>query len=349
VFRFEADNPAFGGRMIGPPFRESEPGLSFLVPAKQSAAPAYQLCCLGTRLFVRQTQPGSDGISFSDWTEQELTAPIAGVPVPGPSGILVPLSNGSSIVVTVRGKQGTGDRQGGPALEVSLGPSWCSRKAAVHPVCHAAWLNDKELVTTNGDRGLNHWRFGEDGWHAIPSGAGASDPTVDFSERLVGEPVVLGGGALWVALADGTVRACTGERWQTVTRKWNVGGEISRGPFRLDSKGDRLGCIVSDRRLVCFGAEGNSKLWDADMGEPILGVPQILDDGRVVVTTGSGRYVALDSATGEAVSRGYALRAAVVPTAAAVPLRKAPGQSPRRLLAPLSDGSVLPLPIEWLK
>jgi hypothetical protein len=66
----------------------------------------------------------------------------------------------------------------------------------------------------------------------------------------------------------------------------------------------------------------------------VVGQPH-LAGGVLVVAHQLGRYVGLNAGTGKKVGPGYRLKGSVAPAAAPVPF------GPRRLLAPLSDGTAL--------
>jgi hypothetical protein len=112
---------------------------------------------------------------------------------------------------------------------------------------------------------------------------------------------------------------------------------VTAGPWVIDGK---LAVVVDRRKLVWVDAAKAELLWTAslDDGDGIESAPQMMD-GRLVVADLSGRFVALDPATGRRLGAGYRHPAEVAPAAAAVPF------GPGRLFAPLTDGSVLLLPL----
>src|SRR5262249_35820288 len=112
------------------------------------------------------------------------------------------------------------------------------------------------------------------------------------------------------------------------------------GPFRL---GDHVGCIVDRRRLVCIDpAKPDNIAWQYhDAGHVIVGTPHVAN-GLLFVALQSGKFVALDATTGHPKGNGYHLRANVAPMAAPVPFGNG------RLLAPLSDGTLMILALKQL-
>src|SRR5262249_37338483 len=96
--------------------------------------------------------------------------------------------------------------------------------------------------------------------------------------------------------------------------------------------GSRLAWVDPDR------AKGR---WEyrTPTGDAIVGEPALAED-LVVVADQSGHFVGLDPATLKAVGPGHALRGSVAPAASPLPFGKG------RVLAPLSDGTALLLPLD---
>jgi hypothetical protein len=136
--------------------------------------------------------------------------------------------------------------------------------------------------------------------------------------------------------ADG--RLSEAGRWSLKEKE-----RITAGPFLLSPPGSavRLGCVVNGRTLVCLDpAKPGAALWRHGDGAGLLGRPQTVG-GLVLLADEGGNFVGLDLQTGT-VRGSYRLPGSV--TAAAVPVPFGPG----RLFAPLSDGTVLLLPLELL-
>jgi hypothetical protein len=111
-----------------------------------------------------------------------------------------------------------------------------------------------------------------------------------------------------------------------------MGGHVTQGPF---VRGDRVGCVVDRRRLAWIDPDKDEVLWTyTSGGEEIVGSPHEVDH-MLVVADRAGSYVGLDPATGRPLGPGYQLRANVAPGTSPVAF------GPRRLFAPLSDGTVL--------
>jgi outer membrane protein assembly factor BamB len=334
LFRFEprrhpADLDAMwqtGGSSLEGPLPDGAAGSVALVPGPDGQS-LYQFACPepGTRLFVREYRAG---VGKASSYQIELPARLAGTPAVGDKRLLLPLANKEVRQVRL---------PLGPTSVAVVGPSW--RTGPAEGQGHIVWLGGEDFLATNARRGLTRWRFGDDDTYAaVPPG---KSPTLELPEPVAGAPVVLsraGGGApLRVCAADdrGTVYLFEGDELKPV-RHWDLKEPLTAGPF---VRGDRVGCVVGRRRLVWLDPAKDKEQWTyPSPGEGIVGQPQIAD-GLVLVADISGRFVALDPANGKPRGPGYQLRASVGPAAAPV------GFGPGRAFAPLTDGTVLLLPL----
>ena len=82
--------------------------------------------------------------------------------------------------------------------------------------------------------------------------------------------------------------------------------------------------------------------WECAFDADIVGEPQRIRDDLLVVADLSGHFAGFDPATGQKTGPGYTLRANVAPAAAPVLWHA------RVLFAPLTDGTVLMLPLARL-
>ena len=184
---------------------------------------------------------------------------------------------------------------------------------------------------------------------------------------MIAPPVVLpGGNEACIADSAGVVSLLTiqADGSLAVQRQWTLKGRITAGPFvRIQDEtphlggaigcvlpalrrvvqekdsGLRIGCIVDHKRLVWLDPRKDTIGWEFVAAGAIIGQPQLADD-RVVLADQSGRYTALEPHTGKSAGQGFALRGSIAPATA--PISFGPG----RLFAPLSDGTVLMLPID---
>jgi outer membrane protein assembly factor BamB len=320
------------GRSLAKP-PEGVSGLAYFVPGPDGQS-VYQFADLdsGSGLKVRVFTGREQA---SEYTISNVPARLAGTPAVGPNRILLPLADGTTRQVRLP----LGDM---PAAV--FGPSWRPRERQYAVRAHIVWLGGDDFLVTNGQRGLTRYRFHQDNitFAQVPAGKG---PTLELATDVAGAPVVLSragdGTAPRVCVADnrGTIYLFDGDELKE-TRRWALGDAIAAGPFVRDGK---IGCVVARRRLVWLDPTKDGSLWKYDSpGEAILGQPQVVD-GMVLVADVTGRFVGLDPATGLPRGPGYQLRASVGPAAAPA------GFNPGRAFAPLTDGTVLLLPLHYLR
>ncbi len=185
-----------------------------------------------------------------------------------------------------------------------------------------------------------------------------------------------------LAEANGTVRLVKvqDEGRLTTERRWDVKGRVTAGPFlRLLPSGEkRIGCVVDRTRLVWLDPDrpdpdaelSAPPLWEYAEAEAIVGQPQLIK-GMLVVADQAGRFVGLDPATGKVRKPDpAALAASAVGQAGGLPSLWQTGLTiaarmearytlqgnmsatvspvpfgPRKAFAPLTDGTVLLLPV----
>jgi hypothetical protein len=323
------------GRKLADPLSEGAAGSTYFV-AGPDGNTIYEFACpaSGNRLIVRKspTALGEDAEYVF-----EIPSRLAGTPAVAPTRIVLPLADGATRQV----------RLPLGSTRVALdGPNWRASRNNAESRGHVVWLGGEEFLMTNGQRGLTRWRFlMNDTYEVMPDGKGPAKPTLELPEFVASVPLVLsraeGAAPLRVCVADdkGTVHLFEGNDLKPV-RHWDLGEAITAGPF---ARGGLAGCVVGRSRLVWLDPAKDRPLWTYESpGEGIVGRPQ-LAEGMVLVADVSGRFVGLDPATGKARGPGYQLRASVGP--AASPARFGPG----RAFAPLTDGTVLLLPLHYLR
>jgi outer membrane protein assembly factor BamB len=193
------------------------------------------------------------------------------------------------------------------------------------------------------------WPAGNPAWSVLPAVRGGAVPTLALADRIVSAPLRLPAKPAAPGKPADPVQFCVADAGGRVSlielqangdlkpkKSWDVGGMVTTGPFIADAANLRIGAVVDKSRLVWIDPASDVVLWSyatAD-DDPIVGTPRVAD-GMVVVADQSGLYVGLDPKTGEKVGSGYRLRGSVAPVAGAVTFSK------DRLLAPLSDGTVM--------
>jgi hypothetical protein len=223
------------------------------------------------------------------------------------------------------------------------GPIWRGDRVGAEARCVVVPTGGTRFVTNNGARGLSAWDWPAGApWAALPAGRG-DEPTLPLKERVVNAAALPGLPLLAVSDSAGDVTLVEYDAKGTLTakREWRLGGEVTAGPF---VRGNAIGCVVNRTTLVWLDPAAPQEAWryTPKTEAPIVGEPQLCD-GLLVVADQSGRYVALNPATGKPVGDGYALRGSVAPVASPVKFQK------DRLLAPLSDGTVLLLGVGRLR
>jgi hypothetical protein len=331
-----------GGRSLAKPLTDN-PNFPPSLHLAGDGKTAYQLACpgKGTQLVMRRFQlEGSGRVGLpqdQDEKTVDLPAPPAGAAAVLGGDVLLPLQDG-----TVFRVQLPDCPPGTP------GPEWRAVRGNAGVRGHVVWVKKDEFLTTDGGRGITHWRWplGKP-YVALPPNKAAQDPTAEVRRTIVAAPALLPPkqGALRVCVADnsGTLTLLQGDGLDEEGR-WDLGGKITTGPFVRDT---HVGCVVDGNRLVWLDPEKPDKealVWEyrnAD-GDPIVGEPQMVED-LLVVALQSGRFVGLDPATGKPRGPGFALQASAAPAASPTAF----GQG--RAFAPLTDGTVLMLALQHLR
>jgi hypothetical protein len=333
LFRFDPkdhadDGTTWGGagELVAPALASAARGPYLLPSDDGKALDILALSPLG-RPVLRHYEPGKK-VENRSYLSKSLPSTA---PARIGSGLVLALEDGLLLHLPREGK-GVGD----------TGPEWRARHADRDAPGFVASLGGDEFVATDGSRGLTRWRWG-----------GARDfekrtASEDLPARIVTTPLVL------PSEKDGSVRVCVadargvltllhdtaagGKGW-TPGRSWALKGRITAGPFL---RGSHVGCVLDRRRLVWIDPSKDSVAWEYhDANSVMVGTPQMMNN-ELIVALQSGKFVALDPATGKTAGGGYRLKANVAPLAAPVPFGK------DRLLAPLSDGTLMILNREQL-
>jgi outer membrane protein assembly factor BamB len=307
---------------------------SYLLPGPDGAS-VYQIACpsKGNQLVVRHYQAGADGKNGTVDTKviDAWPAPIRGTPAIGPNGIILPLANSTTqrLPLPLDGTPGEG------------GPNWRAAHADEDAQGHVIQLSPDQFLTTDGSRSITLWMWppkgGKETFHTVPPGK------VQLNARIVLAPVVVPG-----ANATDPLRVCVADRDNNLTllqgpelkpeRTWTLKAPITA----LFARGQRIGCIVDHRQLVWIDPANASPAWKfSTKGQGIVGHPQLFDKTLIVADV-SGKFFAIDSTTGKQVGKEYALEASVAPVATPAPFGN------ENAVAPLSDGTVLLLPLKEL-
>lgn len=321
------DNPAFAPLLV--------PGLD--------AASAYEIAApgAGAELIVRhfRLEPTTRQVKLEKTQAVPLPAQPAGPPALVGNALILPLNDGVLYRLTLDPL----------APRVTGGANWRSERIGAEARGYVAALTADTFLATDGGKGLTVWKIGENGVMSafLPKGKDEV-PTLELDDRVWNAPLVLAHVReqphVLVADPSGVLRLLKLTPTSTLEetkRRRDLGGRLTAGPYLLTppSGVPRIGCIVEGKRFVLLDAEKLTVLWEyRTTGSVIVGEPQLVH-GRLIVADLSGRIVALDPATGTQEGPGYSLAGSMAPAASPVAF------DGNQLFAPLSDGTVMLLPI----
>jgi outer membrane protein assembly factor BamB len=325
-------------RRADPIFAATLPGgpiTAHLLPGPDGIS-VYEVSCpaTGGKLTLRRYQPAQAAekpVVPETWFE--LKTALAGTPAIVGQSLIVPLADG-----TLR-------RFPLPPAESRSegGPNWRAERADVDARCHLVALGADEFLATDGSRGVTHWRWPQhtQTFKMVPE----DEAPALLPARIVAAPVLLPSielGIPWhlcVADSDGNLSLLQGPTLRP-ERTWPLGGKITAGPFR---RGPYVGCIVERNRLFWIDPAKADPLWEyRTRGQGIVGQPQLVGDVLVVADL-SGRFIALEPATGKARGPGYGLKASASPAATPVAFGS------DAAFVPLTDGTVFLLSLGHLR
>jgi hypothetical protein len=262
-------------------------------------------------------------------TSVPLPAPLAGTPAISSTAMVLPLADGSLARVPLTGES-----------RRDIGPNWRALGARPDSRSHVlAWRGDEYLVF-DGQRKLTRLRWAGGTQYELETAQ-----AIELPGRLLGAPVRLPESGetptALVADATGGVSLIRGPapRIERTWRPVELVEQITAGPWIV---GDRAYVVVANKKLVALDPRRETPLWTyISPGDGLSYAPALID-GRLIVADQAGSFLALDPATGAALGPGYRHPAEVAPAAAPVAFGGG------RFFAPLTDGSVLVLPISEL-
>ncbi len=310
--------------------------VQLLVGADSSA---YQVAPIGKdRLEVRRVAWADTGRQLRVTGEAEIPLPAmpAGTPALVGQSLILPLDKGYLARVML-----TGDAQ---TWKVEKGLNWRAPAAGTAARGHVTAVGPDWFLITDGLGGLALRN-----WKEI---LGSHD--LGPARRIVGPPLLLPGEPLRAVVADAaggvTLLTLKPDAQRKLPAKWiDLDGPITSGPFLCSAPGAplRVGCLLDGHTLVQFDPQHPNAPRPTDTARDetshethFVAPPQMVRSWLIAADLG-GRIFALDAHNLE--PRGsYQLRATVVPTATPVPF------GPDRLFVPLSDGTVLLLPLEMI-
>jgi hypothetical protein len=254
--------------------------------------------------------------------------------LPAPISGTMALSGGTLLLLLADGVAARLDL-GGEGIAVA-GPQWRAPGAEERAWGHIVALGGDEFLLTDGSRSLSrfHWPSAKIHERRVRT---------ELSHRIVSAPAVVAtakGAAPLVCVADAsdTLTLLEGERLKVV-RRWQLPGKITAGPLPRDRG---ILCIVDHKRLIWIDPEQPEPKWEYSLVAAAVGAPPLVE-GALITAEVSGRFLALDPATGNPLGPGYMLKANVAPDAGPVPF------GPGRVLVPLNDGTLVVVPLDRLR
>jgi hypothetical protein len=264
----------------------------------------------------------------------QLVAPLAGQPVLNGSMLIMALADGA----LHRWKIGDKDTK--------RGSDWRAPRYGESARAFLTAYGKDDILVSDGFRGLTVYN-----WPA--SAEPQFKQQLSVPDRIISAPVALpakdGPPRIAVADAGGRVNLLEGDQLSP-TMKWEMrqmrhGNEITAGPFLIDDKGQpRLLVVVDRNRLVCLTPEERREAWVYRCkGDGIEAKPRVIGD-LLILADLSGRFEAIEIATGRSTGGVYPVQAALPAAPAAAPIQFGPDH----LFAPMSDGTVLIIPMDAL-
>jgi len=258
---------------------------------------------------------------------------LAGPPALVGETLFLPLSSGKLSRLAV----GTANLIGGP--------DWKTAALGGGAQGYVLPLAGDELLVSNGVRGLSVF--------AWPASGFQFKRQATTNNRLIAPPIAVPveKGTPRIAIADsaGQVQLLDGDSLAPILT-WNVrqlqlGTEVTGGPHLLGRGPTARILIIVDRtNLVCLASETRLPVWKYRVkGDGLAELPQVIDDA-LVLSDLSGRFEAINAATGAPIGTSFPVLGALPAAPTANPLDGGDG----KLYAPLSDGSLLVIPRESL-
>jgi outer membrane protein assembly factor BamB len=322
-----------GGHMVLAA-RQDLVGAPSLLPAADGKS-AYVVFGVGDgrQLQVRQVVPGSP---VTELPAASLPAAPAGVPLLVGKTLVLPLANGSLYRVNIGAKGG------------EAGPDWRAPGLGEAAVGWVVFLGGDTVLVTDGNRGISAYS-----WPAGQAYQLKFQQTM--SDRITRAPLVIrsGDGVARVLIPDagGRITLLDGDppaatmRWEVRTMR--LGNDVTAGPFLMegsDPASPRILAVVDQTSLLCLSLDNRNPVWRSKLkGDGLAGTPRRIGN-VLILPDSSGRFEAVDAGSGVAAGASF-------PATGTLPAAPAGGAvefGPGRLFGPLTDGTVLLVPLDAL-
>jgi outer membrane protein assembly factor BamB len=333
---------------VAKPDLQQAPHPGYLLADGVSSALAIFSTNKGTDLVVRRYEAKEEGKSATvtdfnvNWADRKGVS-LAGSPAVNRNLVLLPLDNGAILRLDLSGEGKAGQAEG---------PTWRSANASPTARGFVAWISNEEFVTSNGGSGITRWRWplGGTGYSAVIASNEANVPDLSMEGPIATIPLVI---PLPTAQDKDNRSLCVADETGKISlyqimpdkleliRSWPLGAKITAGPF---VRGSSIGCVVDQNILIWIDPAKGKPEWTfatKALNASLVGEPQLVDNS-ILVADQSGLIQALDPKSGRPRNSGYRFRTISGP--AASPVSFGPG----RALVPLTDGTLVLLPLEKL-
>ncbi len=346
-----------GGQYLAEAFPEN-PRFAPLFLRDDTGQSVWQIGCPGTlgaaepanaglTLLIRKVgwKPGRRELVVESESRVVLSAAPAGPPVRQGEQLLIPLTSGVLVRVPLNS----------PAPKEAGGSNWRARRLGPDTPGHILVIDDERFLTCNGLDGVTCWRWGANDPLPMPLPRNRRPravgkrreiaSTLTLPGQLAAPPLLLPNAAAPIVClteVTGWVRLLTVQPGGELEplRSWDLKGRVTAGPFlRVLPGGEkRIGCVVDQTRLVWLDPDQVAPAWEYHGTETIVGQPQLVKDSLLVADQG-GQFLLLNPADGK-VSKQHRLRGNISATLSPVAF------GPKRAFAPMTDGTVLLLPLK---
>jgi outer membrane protein assembly factor BamB len=333
---------------VAKPDLQHSPRSGYLLSGGALSALAIFSTSKGTDLVVRRYQASGDGKSATvsefnvNWADKKGVS-LAGPPAVNGNLVLLPLDNGAILRLDLseEGKAGQAE-----------GPTWRSTNASPTARGFVTWISNEEFATSNGGSGITRWRWplGGTAYSAVTASNEANVPDLSLEGPIAAIPLVIplptaqNKDSVGLCLADETGKISLYQFWPDkleFMRSWPLGAKITAGPF---VRGSSIGCVVDQNILMVIDPSKSKPEWTyatKALNASLVGEPQTVDNS-ILVADQSGLIQALDPKSGKPRNAGYRLKTISGPATNPVPF------GPGRVLVPLTDGTLMLLPLEKL-
>lgn len=320
-----------GGHVLLRP-RSDVVGEPVLLPAADGKT-AYLVYTIGDGKTLHVI-PLSAGQRPSQPIVVQLVAPLAGQPVMNGSTLIMALADGA----LHRWKIGDKDTK--------RGSDWRAPRYGESARAFLTAYGKDDILVSDGYRGLTVYNW--------PANAEPQfKQQLSVPDRIISAPVAMpvkdGPPRIAVADAGGRLNLLEGDQLSP-TMKWEMrqmrhGNEITAGPFLIADQGEARVVVVVDRnRIVCLTPGERREAWVYRCnGDGIEAQPRAVGNALILADL-SGRFEAIDISSGRPTGGVYPPQAGLPAAPAAAPIQFGPDH----LFAPMTDGTVLIVPIDQL-